>query len=52
MGNGILAGYIREVFEPLNIVMDRFSFPLYGGDEFNHGYFGVVLVKMRKESSL
>ena len=41
----------RQVFEPLNIVTDRFALPLYSREEFVHGYLSVILVKTKKESS-
>ena len=47
MGNGIPAGYIKK---PLNVITDRFAFPLHGGEEFVHGYLGIVLIETRKES--
>ena len=51
MGNASCWAHQRQVFEPLNVVSDRFALSLYGREEFVHGYFSIILVETRKKSS-
>jgi len=51
MGNGILAGHMREVTKPFNIFPYEFSFFLDYREELVYSYFNVILIELREELS-